>query len=291
MCEVCTLVTLVLCLADVAVIAGDAGDTEQARLLVEEVGKLCRSEVLFLCDERDNRRIKRAGTGTHHEAVKRGETHAGVDDLAVLDGGDGGTVADVAGDKLQILDVLAHELCNAVADIAVGGAVEAIAADLVLLIVLIRHSEHVSLLRHGGMESRIEHDNFRDFLAENVHAGANALYMCAVVQRCKRDEAFDALDDLFVNENGLAEERAALNDTVADSSDFAQILNDADFAVEKCVLDLLERFGVVRHADFDLLLSAVCRLVAENAHFKANLLAVALCKHLLVVHIDQLILK
>ena len=69
--------------------------------------------------------------GTHHEAVKRGETHAGVDDLAVLDGGDGGTVADVAGDKLQILDVLAHELCNAVADIAVGGAVEAIAADLV----------------------------------------------------------------------------------------------------------------------------------------------------------------
>ena len=141
------------------------------------------------------------------------------------------------------------------------------------------------------MESRIEHDNFRDFLAENAHAGTNALHMCAVVQWCKRDEAFDALDDLFVNENGLAEERAALNDTVADSSDFAQILNDADFAVEKCVLDLLERFGVVRHADFDLLLSAVCRLVAENAHFKANLLAVALCKHLLVVHIDQLILK
>lgn len=28
MCEVCTLVALVLCLADVAVIAGDAGDTE-----------------------------------------------------------------------------------------------------------------------------------------------------------------------------------------------------------------------------------------------------------------------
>lgn len=136
--------------------------------------------------------------------------------------------------SFQILDVLAHELCNAVADIAVGGAVEAIAADLVLLIVLIRHSEHVSLLRHGGMESRIEHDNFRDFLAENAHAGTNALYMCAVVQRCKRDEAFDALDDLFVNENGLAEERAALNDTVADSSDFAQILNDADFTVEKC---------------------------------------------------------
>ena len=98
---------------------------------------------------------------------------------------------------------------------------KAIAADLILLIVLIRHSEHVSLLRHGGMKSRIEHDNFRDFLAENVHAGANALHMCAVVQRCKRDEALDALDDLFVNENGLAEERAALNDTVTDGSDFA----------------------------------------------------------------------
>ena len=78
---------------------------------------------------------------------------------------------------------------------------------------------------------------------------------------------------------------------MTDSSDFAQILNNADFTVEKCVLDLLERFGVVRHADFDLLLSAVCRLVAENAHFKANLLAVSLCKHLFVVHIDQLILK
>ena len=143
----------------------------------------------------------------------------------------------------------------------------------------------------GIRESGLVNIAVLDYVAENIHAGTNALYMCAVVQRCKRDEAFDALDDLFVNENGFAEERASLNDTVADSSDFAQILNDADFTVEKCVLDLLERFSMVRHADFDFLLSAVCRLVAENAHFKANFLAVSLCKHLLVVHIDQLILK
>ena len=71
MCEVCTLVALVLCLADVAVIAGDAGDTEQAGLLVEKRSESCAGVRFSFCDERDNRLIKRASTGTYHEAVKR----------------------------------------------------------------------------------------------------------------------------------------------------------------------------------------------------------------------------
>ena len=141
------------------------------------------------------------------------------------------------------------------------------------------------------MERRIEHDDLRHSLAENAHAGANALHVRAVVQRRERDQALNALDDLVVDQHRLAEQRAALDDAVADCGNLAEILDDADLAVEQRILDLLERFGVVLHADLDLLLAAVRGLVTENAHLKADLLAVALGEHLLVVHVDQLILE
>ena len=115
--------------------------------------------------------------------------------------------------------------------------------------------------------------------------------MRAVVQRRERDQALNALDDLVVDQHRLAEQRAALDDAVADCGNLAEILDDADLAVEQRILDLLKRFGVVLHADLDLLLAAVRGLVAENAHLKADLLAVALGEHLLVVHVDQLILE
>ena len=115
--------------------------------------------------------------------------------------------------------------------------------------------------------------------------------MRTVVQRRERDQALNALDDRVVHEHRLAEDRAALNDAVADRGDLAEIADDADLAVEQRVLDLLERLGVILHADLDLLLAAVSRLMAEDAHFKADFLAVALGEHLLVVHVDQLILE
>ena len=70
--------------------------------------------------------------------------------LPLLNGGDGGAVAQVAGDHLQVLQVFAHQLGAAVAHVPVGGAVEAVAAHGVLLVVLVGDVEHVGLGGHGG---------------------------------------------------------------------------------------------------------------------------------------------
>ncbi len=85
----------------------------------------------------DHRGVKVAAAGAHHQTGQRGHTHRGINDAALIDSGDGGAVAQMAGDQLQALNRLLKELSGTVADILVAGAVEAVAADAVLLIVLI----------------------------------------------------------------------------------------------------------------------------------------------------------
>ena len=81
----------------------------------------------------------------------------------------------MAGNHLQVLQILAHQFRAAVADIAVRGSVEAVTANRVLFIIFIRNGIHVCFWRHGGMESRIEYNNLGHRLAEHLDAGPDAL--------------------------------------------------------------------------------------------------------------------
>ena len=60
--------------------------------------------------------------------------------LAAVDRCDGAAVAEVAGDYLEVLYILAEYLRGAVRDVAVARTVEAVAADAVFLIVLVGDS-------------------------------------------------------------------------------------------------------------------------------------------------------
>ena len=88
--------------------------------------------------------------------------------LPLVDSGDGGTVAQVAGDEFQALNGLLQKLGSAMADILVAGAVEAVAADAVLLVVLVGDGVHVGLRGHGGVESRIKHSDVGLILAKDL---------------------------------------------------------------------------------------------------------------------------
>ena len=65
-----------------------AGYAEHTALLIHKRIHFIGSEIVrfhYCCD---NRRVNRAAAGAHDDAFKRGETHCGVQALAVLDGCD-----------------------------------------------------------------------------------------------------------------------------------------------------------------------------------------------------------
>ena len=154
--QLCALVAGSSCLFHVTLVAGNTGDAQQAGLLVQDLVQLVAGDVQGVLQVVDHRGVQVAAAGAHHQAGQRGHAHRGINDLALIDSGDGGTIAQMAGDQLQALNRLLKELGSAVADILVAGAVEAVAADAVLLIVLIGDGVHISLRGHGGVESRVK---------------------------------------------------------------------------------------------------------------------------------------
>lgn len=146
-------------LGQVAIVAVFARNAEHARLFVKKVGHLLGGDIFLLGHKGDNRRIEGSAAGAHHKSVQRGKTHAGVDNLAVLNGGDGRTVSEMAGDELESLKASAGQLAVTGRNITVGGSVEAVAAYFIFLVILIGYGKHICLRGHGQMEAVVENND------------------------------------------------------------------------------------------------------------------------------------
>ena len=289
--ELCSLVALFCGLVQIAEVGGHTGDTEHAGLLVEDGQHIVDADVVLVHYKLHCARIEVAAAGAHRQADQRRKAHRGVDALAAVDRADGGAVAEMAGYELQFLSRSAHDLGAVTGDIAVGSAVEAVAADAVILIVFVRHSVHICLARHGLMESGVEHCD-HGHVAHDGLAGLDAGEVRGVVQRSERDALFDSVHDRSVNENGLGELLAAVEHTVADS---VYLTHGGDHAVLGAY-ELVDRcgdsLGMRGHGDirFKNLLVADQRGVLEMT-VNADALAQALGHDLFGLHVDQLILK
>ena len=247
--------------------------------------------MLFFHDEGDDRGIDRARAGAHHKAVQRGQTHGGIHHMAVAQRGNGRTVAQMQGDDLGALAIgFAQQLAAAMADIAMRGAVEAIAAHGVFFIILVRHAEHICIRRHGLVERGVEHHDLRNLGAERGGSRTDTLHMRRIVQRRQRGVAFDIFHNLLVDQHGMVKFRAALHDTVTDRGHFVQAVDDLAFAAQQRVFDDVERGGVVGHRDIAFDDLAVGGFVGEFA-VDTDAFAVALCQNRLVLHINQLIFQ
>ena len=140
---------------------------------------------------------------------------------------------------------------------------EPVTADFIFFIIFIRDRVHIRFSRHGGVERRVKHDDLRHFPAEHVDARPDCLHMRLIMERRERNQAFNSLNYLVVHQNALAEQRAALNDTVADSADFLQIFDNAYLRIRKRVLYLHERRRVVRHGNLNLPTPSVGRFMPD----------------------------
>ena len=92
-------------------IAANARDPHETGTVVDQLFEPGRVEPLFAHQVEQNAGIEIAAARAHDDPAGRGQAHAGVDRLAVLDRGDAGAVAEMGDDQAigQIVAKLAHD--------------------------------------------------------------------------------------------------------------------------------------------------------------------------------------
>ena len=170
-----------------------------------------------------------------------------------------------------------------------AGAVEAVAADVVLLIILIGNGVDIRLGGHGHVESGVEHGNLGR-LGHDLLAGLDAHEVGGVVEGPKGDALLDGLDAGVVDDAAGGEGHAAVEDTVAHSGNLIGGGDDALGGVHHDVQHCLDGLVVGGHGDILLHVLTAGDLVGQAA-VDADALAQALGEHLAALGLHELILQ
>ena len=145
----------------------------------------------------------------------------------------------------------AEHICGNVGDVLVAGAVEAVAANTVLISQVIRNSVTPGVLGHGRVERGIEHSNLRQ-VWPGVEGGTHTLHVRGVMQRRKRGQRIDLVDHLLVEQHGVGKLLSTLHHAVADSLQFAAVQDvfelvshhmQGDFVVGNISTDVFNETG------------------------------------------------
>ena len=199
----------------------------------------------------------------------------------------------MAGDQLQLLGLLAQHGGSPAGDILVGGAVEAVAADLVLLIVFIGQGVHIGLGGHRLVEGGVEHGHLGHVLAHDGGAGVDTGDVGGVVEGGQGDALLQGLHDLIGDEHRAGKGLAAMDHPVAHRIDLLHGADDAVVLVHQSVQHGLDGLRVGGHGHIDgvqHLLALHLGLVGELA-VDADPFAQALGQQGAGLGIQQLILQ
>ncbi len=225
------------------VAAAGAGDGEESAFFVEHVADVFGAEALAF-EVEDDAGVDVAATGAHDEAGEGGEAHGGVEDFAAVNGGDGGAVAEVAGDEFELFDGFAEVFGGGVGDEFVAGAVEAVFADAELGVEVFGDGVEVGVFGHGLVEGGVEDDDVGD-AGEGGFAGADAVEVGGVVEGCEDGGGADGFFNGVGDEDGGGEFFSAVDDAVADGVDFFKGFEGAVLGVGERLADDVHGFEVV----------------------------------------------
>ena len=196
----------------------------------------------------------------------------------------------MADDDPAVLVLEIQHFQRARGDIAVAGAVEAVAADVVLLIIFIGHAVQIGGARHGLMESGVEHGHHWRVGHDRL-AGADAHQVGRVVQRPEGDVFLDSVHAGLVDDAGGGELFTAVQHAMAHRADFGNGGNHAVLLGKQGFEHQVHGLGVVLN-HFALHHKALVRVfVGELAALDADALHQALGDDGFIVHVDQLILQ
>ena len=242
-----------------------------------------------MADVLHNARVNISGTGAHDQTLERGKTHGGIHALAADGCGNGCAVSEMADDHLGLL-IAAAKRKRSVGNKVMGLAVEAVAADLIVLVVLERKSIHESLRLHAHTESGIEYADIR-LAGHNRLACLDAENVCRVVKRCQVGILDQSFLDFFVDQNRLCELLSAMDHSVADRIDLVKRLDHTVLRINKLSHNKLYCSLMILHLflDNDILMSR--NLVGQLGALNTDTLYKAFAQDILCVHVNDLILQ
>ena len=279
--EQAALVALGGARADVAGVVGDARNGKQAGLLVHHVVDFLVAVAALALQVTHGGRVNGTTTGAHHQAIERREAHRGIAAHAVLNGGKRSTVAQMA--RKQAVAARAQDLLGHHPLVAVARTVCAVLAHVVLVAHVLGQRVGVGDLGHGHVERGVE-DGHVGQLRILLAAIFDCRGLAVIVQRSERGHLKDLSHDLIVDDRGIIEVPAALNDAMPN-------------AINRKVglLELLEHASdsraMIGERDLLGLLGATVLGVAKDAHVRTDAFAVALGENLAGIGIQKLIFK
>ena len=197
----------------------------------------------------------------------------------------------MAGYDLGALSLAAEKLDHLACNIAVRGAVCAIATDTVLFVHIVGKSVHISLGSHRLMECGIKYEYLGN-ICHNSKATLNTLNVCAGVKRCIIIAELELLENLICEEHGLGEVVTAVDDSVAYCLDLGHISDNADFLVGESVD--YDTYSVGVSCDGKVLFGTCSLneiLVVEKSYFLTDTLTDTLCLYGIVGGIEELIFE
>ena len=165
----------------------------------------------------DDAGVELAGAGAHRQAVEGGEAHGALDAAAVGERAHRGAAAEVGDDHAAAGD-LGRDLGQAVGDVFVAEAVEAVAADA-LVVEGARQGVAVGMRGVAAVEGGVEAGDLRHGPGRSPSTRRIGGEVVRLVQRRQRLERGEPGEDVGVDQHGAVEVGAAVHDAVADGAE------------------------------------------------------------------------
>ena len=170
-----------------------------------------------------------------------------------------------------------------------AGSVEAVAADAVFLIILMRNRIKICFFRHGHTEGRIKYGYIRN-ARHRLLTGFDTHQVRRIVKRSKIKTLTDGSFYILVYLDRFGKLDAAVQYTVSYCGDLAGILDYAVLRIYQSLHNQGNRLCMLRHGLFHYQFFAIC-LMSQLGTFDSDSLAETLCHYALIIHINQLIFQ
>ena len=292
-CVGASFVTSIASCTDVAHILLATADTNKTALLVEDIGYILHGlafSKFLLYYIKNCTRVNITWTATHDKAFESCETHCGVNRLSVVNCSNRSTATEVAANYLEVFPVLANHLGSLFCYKAVACSVEAVATEMILLVVFVWQTIEERLRRKCLVESGIEYNclrNIRQYFAHSV----DTCQVTGSMKRCEFHQRLNLFDYIVVNESTSLEKFATVSNAVTYSFDFLQVLDYTHFRVGESLENHSDTGCMVCNWSlFVVLLSVV--LVGEFSHFEAYSFEKTFCHYgriVVSVNVDELV--
>ncbi len=170
------------------------------------------------------------------------------------------------------------------------GAVETVFSYMKFFVALIGHTEHICFFGHSLVKRRIEYNNLRNVIGNNLLACSQGESVRMIMYRGKFGKTVNLINNLIGYYGCLIEYFGALYYSVSYRGNLVHCPDNSGVPFGKSLYNPFKGFRMRGEITILTHLSAIKGFVS-NMTVHTYSFAVALCNYALVIHIDKLIFQ